>query len=78
MSEVKDLQMKNLRMALRIKDESELPPHVTYNDHMSLLSEVKNNEYNRCLNKKLIPYLKYLDKSLMEFILELGGRISVS
>ena len=76
MSEVRDLQMKNLGMALRIKDELELPPHITYNDYMSLLNEVENNEYHRYLNKKLIPYLKDRDKLLMEFMLELGGRIS--
>jgi integrase/recombinase XerD len=76
MSEVRDLQMKNLRMALRIKDESELPPHITYNDYMSLLKEVENNEYHRYLNKKLIPYLKDMDKLLMEFMWALGGGIS--
>ena len=76
MSEVRDLQMKNLRAAMRIKDESELPQHVTYNDYMSLLNEVENNEYHRYLNKKLVPYLKDRDKLLMEFMWELGGRIS--
>ena len=76
MSETKDLQMKNLRAAMRIKDESDLPPHVTYNDYMSLLNEVENNEYHRYLNKKLVPYLKDRDKLLMEFMWELGGRIS--
>ena len=76
MSETKDLQMKNLRAAMRIKDESELPQHVTYNDYMSLLNEVENNEYHRYLNKKLVPYLKDRDKLLMEFMWELGGRIS--
>ena len=76
MSEARDLQMKNLRMALRIKDESDLPPHVTYNDYMSLLNEVENNEYRRYLNKKLVPYLKDRDKLFMEFMWELGGRIS--
>ena len=76
MSEGRDLQMRNLRMAMRIKDESELPPHITYNDYMSLLNEVENNEYHRYLNKKLVPYLKDRDKLLMEFMWELGGRIS--
>lgn len=63
-------------MALRIKDESELPPHITYHDYMSLLNEVDNNEYHRYMNKKLIPYLKDRDKLLMEFMWELGGRVS--
>ena len=76
MSETKDIQMKNLRMALKIKDESELPPHITYNDYMSLLNEIENNEYHKYLNKKIIPYLKDRDKLLMELMWELGGRIS--
>ena len=70
MSEGRDLQMRNLRMAMRIKDESDLPPHVTYNDYMSLLNEVENNEYHRYLNKKLVPYLKDRNKLLMEFMTE--------
>ena len=76
MTDAKDIQMKNLRIALRIKDESELPPHITYNDYMSLLNEIENNEYHKYLNKKIIPYLKDRDKLLMELMWELGGRIS--
>ena len=61
---------------MKVKDESNLPPHISYNEYQSLLNEIENNEYHRYLNKKLIPYLKDRDKLLMEFIWELGGRIS--
>ena len=62
--------------ALKIKDESDLPAHITYNDYMSLLNEIENNSYSRYLNKKIVPYLKDRDKLLMEMMWELGGRIS--
>ena len=61
---------------MKVKDESSLPPHITYNEYQSLLNEIENNEYRHYLNKKLIPYLKDRDKLLMEFMWELGGRIS--
>ena len=61
---------------MKVKDESSLPPHISYNEYQSLLNEIDNNEYRHYLNKKLIPYLKDRDKLLMEFMWELGGRIS--
>jgi integrase/recombinase XerD len=70
------MPMKNMGTALKIKDESDLPAHVTYNDYMSLLNEIENNSYSRYLNKKIVPYLKDRDKLLMEMMWELGGRIS--
>ena len=68
--------MKSMGTALKIKDESDLPAHITYNDYMSLLNEIENNSYSRYLNKKIVPYLKDRDKLLMEMMWELGGRIS--
>ena len=61
---------------MKVKDESSLPPHISYNEYQSLLNEIENNEYRHYLNKKLIPYLKDRDKLLMEFMWELGGRIT--
>ena len=61
---------------MKVKDESSLPPHISYNEYQSLLNEIENNEYRHYLNKKLIPYLKDRDKLLMEFMWELGGRVS--
>lgn len=70
------MPMKSMGTALKIKDESDLPAHITYNDYMSLLNEIENNSYSRYLNKKIVPYLKDRDKLLMEMMWELGGRIS--
>ena len=71
-----NIAVKQFHDVMKIKDESSLPPHISYNDYQSLLNEIENNEYHRYLNKKLIPYLKDRDKLLMEFMWELGGRIS--
>ena len=61
---------------MKVKDESSLPPHISYNEYQSLLNEIENNEYRHYLNKKAIPYLKDRDKLLMQFMWELGGRVS--
>ena len=71
-----DIAVKQFRDVMKVKDESNLPPHISYNEYQSLLNEIENNEYRHYLNKKLIPYLKDRDKLLMEFMWELGGRIS--
>ena len=56
------MPMKSMGTALKIKDESDLPAHITYNDYMSLLNEIENNSYSRYLNKKMVRYLKDRDK----------------
>ena len=71
-----DIAVKQFHDVMKVKDESSLPPHISYNEYQSLLNEIDNNEYRHYLNKKLIPYLKDRDKLLMEFMWELGGRIS--
>jgi integrase/recombinase XerD len=71
-----EIEMKNFRASLKIRDESELPAHITYDNYMSLLNEIENNEYHKYLNKKIVPYLKDRDKLLIEMMWELGGRIS--
>jgi integrase/recombinase XerD len=69
-----EIGLKNSIM--KIKDESELPPHITYNEYQSLINEIINNPYNHYLNKKIIPYLKARDVLLVKCMWELGGRIS--
>ncbi len=36
---------------MKIKDESDLPQHITYNEYQSLLNEIMNNPYTHYLNK---------------------------
>lgn len=61
---------------MKIRDESDLPKHITYNEYQSLLNEIENNEYTHFINRKIIPFQKARDKLLMQFCWELGGRIS--
>jgi len=69
-----ELYIKN--SMIKIKDETDLPEHITYNEYQSLINEIINNPYNHYLNKKVIPYLKSRDVLLIKFMWELGGRIS--
>ncbi|BAB59869.1 integrase / recombinase [Thermoplasma volcanium GSS1] len=61
---------------VKIKDETDLPDHITYDEYQSLINEIINNLYNHYLNSKIIPYLKARDVLLVNCMWELGGRIS--
>ena len=71
-----DITNKKFNEVMRIKDEHDLPPHITYNEYQSLLNTIENEEYRHYLNKKLVPFLKARDKLLVMMMWELGGRIS--
>ena len=43
-----ELSLKN--SVMKIKDETDLPPHITYDEYQSLINEVINNLYNHYLN----------------------------
>ncbi len=72
--------MNEINMAktslMKVKDESDLPAHVTYGEYQSILNEIENNPYYHYLNKKIIPYLKARDSLLVKMMWELAGRIS--
>lgn len=61
---------------LKVRDESDLPPHISYNEYLSLLNAVENNQYPHFINRKIIPYQKDRDKLLIQMLWNLGGRIS--
>jgi len=61
---------------MKIKDESDLPDHISYNEYQSILNEIMNNPYTHYLNKNRIPFLKARDMLLVKCMWELGGRIS--
>ena len=71
-----DIKYKIGGEVMKIRDESDLPKHITYNEYQSLLNEIENYEYTNYLDKKKIPRLKARDKLLVQFAWELGGRIS--
>ena len=39
---------------MKIRDESDLPPHITYDEYQSLINEITNNPYNHYLNKQTL------------------------
>ena len=47
-----------LHEVMKVKDESSLLPHISYNEYQFLLNEIGNNEYRHYFNKKLIPYME--------------------
>lgn len=61
---------------MKIKDETDLPEHISFNEYESLLNEIANNPYTHYLNKERIPFLKARDMLLIKCMWELGGRIS--
>ncbi|MGE9811613.1 tyrosine-type recombinase/integrase [Ferroplasma acidiphilum] len=61
---------------MKIKDESDLPQHVTYSEYQSILNEIANNPYTHYLSKDRIPFLKARDTLMVKCLWELGGRIS--
>ncbi len=69
-----EIGLKN--SVMKIKDETDLPEHITYGEYQNLLNEIANNPYNHYLNKKIIPYLKARDMLMVKCMWELGGRIS--
>jgi len=69
-----ELNMKNSIM--KIKDETDLPEHISYNEYQSLINEITNNPYTHYLNKDKIPFLKNRDVLLVKCMWNLGGRIS--
>ena len=76
MSEIENKNFKKFQEVMRVKDEYDLPPHISYNDYQSLLNTIDNEEYRHYLNKKLVPFLKARDKLLVMMMWELGGRVS--
>ncbi len=46
---------------MKIKDESDLPEHIVYNEYQNVLNEILNNPYTDYLNKERIPFLKARD-----------------
>ena len=71
-----DIAYKKFNEIMKIKDEHDLPPHISYNEYQSLLNAIDNEEYRHYLNKKLVPLLKARDRLLVMMMWELGGRVS--
>ncbi|KJE49321.1 site-specific integrase [Acidiplasma sp. MBA-1] len=71
-----DIANKKFNEIMKIKDEHDLPPHISYNEYQSLLNAIDNEEYRHYLNKKLVPFLKARDRLLVMMMWELGGRVS--
>lgn len=61
---------------MKIKDKSDLPEHISYNEYQSLLNEIATNPYTHYLNKDKILFLKARGMLIVKCMWELGGRIS--
>ena len=38
-----NIAVKQFHDVMKVKDESSLPPHISYNEYQSLLNEIENN-----------------------------------
>ncbi len=61
---------------MKIKDESNLPEHITYDEYQSILNEIVNNQHRHYLNQRRVTFFKARNMPLVKCMWELGGRIS--